>query len=399
MTEGLPPNQEYLLRPLIPLGKVGLIFGAGGIGKSLVALMLCLLVATRGRFGEVVLGGFTVLGSQVPLEAAGASIFLTLEDDTAEVHRRIVGLDPEGRRHGAPCYVIPATDLPAFDPVLVVPDGRRAALTAFAQDGLDRLLRTVADRAGEPVRLLVLDPAGDFLNADENDATFVKRLMRHLRNIAHRHACTIILLGHVAKGVDVNNPTMRGSSAWIANSRFAYALWKPTKDEAARLAREVGQDPETLVWGSLVKANHAGAPIDRQRLFSRQSATGELLDQTSRLASHRPTEEHLLAQLAGACAECAAAGLPFTVSGMAGLYTGRSDLPEPLASMSKHQLEMLGNKALDKHLLVKARTTETQASPKFLDVPDGPLAIGVDVPLFQGSRREALERYRAARGE
>jgi hypothetical protein len=399
MTEGLPPNQEYLLRPLIPLGKVGLIFGAGGIGKSLVALMLCLLVATRGRFGEVVLGGFTVLGSQVPLEAAGASIFLTLEDDTAEVHRRIVGLDPEGRRHGAPCYVIPATDLPAFDPVLVVPDGRRAALTAFAQDGLDRLLRTVADRAGEPVRLLVLDPAGDFLNADENDATFVKRLMRHLRNIAHRHACTIILLGHVAKGVDVNNPTMRGSSAWIANSRFAYALWKPTKDEAARLAREVGQDPETLVWGSLVKANHAGAPIDRQRLFSRQSATGELLDRTSRLASHRPTEEHLLAQLAGACAECAAAGLPFTVSGMAGLYTGRSDLPEPLASMSKHQLEMLGNKALDKHLLVKARTTETQASPKFLDVPDGPLAIGVDVPLFQGSRREALERYRAARGE
>lgn len=397
MTAGDPPRQEFLLAPLMPLGKVGLIFGAGGIGKSLVALMLCLLVAIRGRGGEVVLGGASVLGCQVPLEAAGASVFLTLEDDTAEVHRRIAALDPQGRRNGAPCFVIPATDLPTLDPVLVVPEGRMAALTAFAQDGLPRLLDSVAAKSGQPVRLLVLDPAGDFLNADENDAAFVKLLMRHLRGVAARHGCTIILLGHVSKGMDADNPTMRGSSAWIANSRFAYALRKPGREEAERLAKEVGETPETLVWGELVKANHAGAPIGIRRLFARMS-TGELQDLTSRLASHAPTEEQLLKLLADACAEFAAAGLPYTVTGVAGLYTGRADLPEPLATMSKHGLEALGNKALDRHMLVKARTAATQASPKFLDVPNGPLATGIEVTLFKGSRREALERFRAAHG-
>jgi hypothetical protein len=394
MTAGAPPPQEFLLAPLMPLGKVGLLFGAGGIGKSLVALALCLLVAIRARAGEVVAGGATILGATVPVEAAGASVFLTLEDDTAEVHRRIVPLDPQGQREGAPCFVIPGVDLMNFDPALVVPEGRMAALTAFAQDGLGQLLSNVAEQARRKVRLLVLDPAGDFLNADENDATFVKVLMRHLRTVAAKHGCTIILIGHVAKGLDVDNPTMRGSSAWIANSRFAYALWKPERSEAERLAREVGDPAENMIWGSLVKANHAGAPIGVRRLFTRTNS-GALLDRTSSLASHAPTEKQLLRILVEACAEFAAAGLPFTVTGTAGLYTGRADLPEPLATMSKHPLEALGNKALEEGLLVKARTAHTQASPKFLDVPDGPLAKGEEVEMFHGSRQEALARYRA----
>ncbi|MBW6401363.1 AAA family ATPase [Roseomonas sp. HJA6] len=194
----------------MPLGKVGLIFGAGGIAKSLVAL-----------------GGFSVLGSQIPLEAAGASVFLTLEDDTAEVHRRIAALDPLGRRDGAPCFVIPALDLPGFDPALVTAEGRVAALTAFPIDGLDRLRTSVATETGRKVRLLVLDPAGDFLNANENDATFVKLLVRHLRSIAARHGCTISLLGHVA------NPTCR----WmISGSDVIQSTSPPTCAQAAPTA-------------------------------------------------------------------------------------------------------------------------------------------------------------------
>ena len=393
MTAGTPPPQEFLLAPLMPVGKAGLLFGAGGIGKSLIALALCLLVALRAKFGEGGSEGFTILGGTVPAEAAGASVFLTLEDDTAEVHRRIVSLDPQGRRDGAPCFVIPGVDLMNFDPALVVPEGRLAALTSFAQDGLDSLLTSVAAQARCRVRLLVLDPAGDFLNADENDATFVKVLMRHLRTVAAKHGCTIILIGHVAKGLGVDNPTMRGSSAWIANSRFAYALWKPERREADRLASEVGGPAENLIWGSLVKANHADAPIGSRRLFIR-TAAGPLQDCTGRLDSDGPTDEELRRLLVDACAECAAAGLPFTVTGMAGLFTGRADLPEPLATMARHPLEELGNEALDKGLLVKARTAQTQASPKFLDVPDGPLATGVPVEMFQGSRQEALARYR-----
>ena len=391
ITQGEPPPQAYLLHPLMPLGKVGLVFGPGGVGKSLTMLQLCLLVAIRMRYGEVLGPWFSVLGATIPSDAAGASVFVTLEDDHAEVHRRVAALDPDNLRRNAPCYVIPMVDLPQFDPALVTAEGRTAALTKFALEGVKLLLTNAEKDAGCPVRLLVLDPAGDFLNADENDATYVKLLMRHLRVMAAKHGCTIILLGHVAKSIAPDAPSMRGSSAWISNSRFAYAVWPPGSDEAEKLAAKLNVAPNALVWGNLVKANHAGAPTGQKRLLLRCDRTGRLLDVTARLAPAN-AEHQLLRMLIGSCAEYAAAGMPFAYSGVAGLWNGRADLPEPLAVLAKSRLEALGTKALESGALVKARTSQTQGAPKYLDVPDGPLATGQDVPPFHGSRREALAR-------
>ncbi|MDB5318321.1 MAG: hypothetical protein JWO24_4165 [Rhodospirillales bacterium] len=399
MTDGPPPAQAFLLPRLMPLGKVGLLFGPGGIGKSLVAMALCLAVATRSRSSGTSANGFSILGADVPLEAAGASVFLTLEDDVAEIHRRVATLDPEGLRRAAPCFVIPAVDLPDFDPALVVAEGRIAALTAFAQTGLDRVLTSAASAAGCPVRLLVLDPAGDFLNADENDATFVKLLMRHLRAVSARHGCTIILIGHVAKGIDVDAPTMRGSSAWIANSRFAYALWPPLPKVAEELAKKVHQPATSLVLGKLIKANHADAPVGALQLFSRQMLSGHLKDMTRRLAGEGMNDTELLTILVDACAESAAAGMPFSYSGIAGLWNQRTDLPEAISTLSKPRMEKLGTAALALRVLVKTRTTFTQGTPNYLDVPEGPLALGKVVEMFQGSRAEAIKQYRACRSQ
>jgi hypothetical protein len=390
MATGDPPPRRFLLAPFMPLGTVGLLFGPGGVGKSLIALELCLAVAEQ-TLPRVLVSG--PLGGNVPHEARGATVFLTLEDDAAEVHRRTASLDPEGRRQGLPCYVIPGLDLPGFDPILVTAIGRVAVLTDFAKQGLDRLLDDVASASKHPVRLVVLDPAGDFLNADENDARDVKPLMRRLREIAARHSCTILLLGHTAKSIDVESPTMRGSGAWVANSRFALALWRPTLDEAKALANKVGVTADALVWANLVKANHAGAPIGRRRLFKRDHGTGRLHDITAHLASNDIEDEAaLLEALVSACRDYAAAGLPFAYSGVAGLWNGRADLPPLLEALPKHRLEALGTTALSLKRLVKTRTALSQGAPKYLDVPDGPLALGKPVPDFQGSRREALAR-------
>ncbi len=392
LAAGEPPPRRFLLAPLMPLGTVGLLFGPGGVGKSLVALDLCLAVAQRSLAPQhaFVAGP---LGGNVPHEAGGASVFLTLEDDTAEVHRRTMSLDPENRRKGLPCYVIPGLDLPGFDPVLVAAEGRAAVLTEFAEHGLDHLLDDVARASGHPVRLLVLDPAGDFLNADENDARDVKPLMRRLREIASRQGCTILLLGHTAKSIDAESLTMRGSGAWVANSRFAVALWRPALDEAKSLASKVGVTADALVWTNLVKANHADAPIGRKRLFARDRSTGRLHDITANLAPDDVEDEAaLLNALVDACREYADAGLPFAYSGVAGLWNGRADLPPLLEALPKHRLEALATTALSLKRLVKARTTLSQGAPNYLDVPNGPLACGDPVPDFQGSRREALAR-------
>ncbi len=327
----------------------------------------------------------------MPEEAGGASVFLTLEDNRDEIHRRTVALDPEGSRADLPCYVIPAVEVCGFDPTLVVARGRAAALTAFAETGLDAMLEEASLLAGRPVRLLVLDPAGDFLNADENDSTVVKMLMHRLRETAAQHCCTIILLGHVAKAMDSAAPSMRGSSAWVANSRFAFALWQPSLEEAGKLSRKLGVDADRLVWGNLVKANHAGAPIGRKQLFRRDPETGRLAVVAPAQASDRgPSEEELLSILVAACADYAAAGMPFTHTGASGLWEGREDLPPELSSLSKARLAALGAAALEAKLLVKTRTGIGLGAPKYLDLPNGPLARGEEVKAFRGSRREAL---------
>jgi AAA domain len=401
MTAGTPPPRRFLLEPLMPLGTVGLVIGPGGVGKSLTLFDLCIQVATPVSLGngsrDHTLGP---LGGVIPADARGASVFLTLEDDRAEIHRRAVALDRGNTRSGLPCYVIPGLDLPDFDPVLVTAEGRAAALTEFAETGLDNLLCNIAAAARGPVRLLVLDPAGDFLDVDENDATYVKLFMRRLRVMAVRHGCTIILLGHVAKEVDVDGPSMRGSSAWVANSRFAYALWRPPGVEAQKQARKLKVTVDQLVLGNLIKANHAGAPIGQKRHFVRDTETGRLIDLTARASPGSGlSDDELLTMLVNACAEYAAAGMPFAYSGVAGLWNGQADLPEQLSQIPKKRLEQLGTLALESGRLVKARTTHTQGAPKYLDLPNGPLARGLEIEMPFGSRREALANRAAAQAD
>ncbi len=243
------------------------------------------------------------------------------------------------RRDGLPCFVIPTLELPEFEPALVQMDGRLAALTEFARVGLELLISNVAREAGCPVRLVVLDPAGDFIEAEENAAETVKPLMRQLRALARKHGCTIILVGHVAKSANGDVPSMRGSSAWVANSRFAYALWWPTPDEAKQSARKLNCNPEAVVHGSLVKANHAGAPVGIRHVLCREAATGRLHNKTDALTKGQgKSEAELLDMLVEACSEYAEAGLPFSMTGVAGLSCPFSRVPD----VKSHPLSCLG---------------------------------------------------------
>jgi len=393
LTQGEPPKQRFILDPIFPLGTVGLIFGPGGVGKSMIAMDLCMAVASRAvcRLGGKLDFVAGPLCGNVPPEAGGAAVFITLEDGAAEVHRRRASLDPQMSCSGAPVYVIPGIDLPGFDPTLIQPaqSGRRVELGELAYV-LDSVLSMIAFEADCPVRLLVLDPAGDFLDGDENDAQFVKALMRLLREVSRRHECTIILLGHTPKGAPdaMSGPTMRGSSAWIANSRAAYALWKPERSEADALAKKLGCQADTLVYGNLVKANHLGAPVDRRRLFRRQH-DGRLIDTSAMLAG--ADEDALLAALVDACAAAAAAGMPLQKTGKPGVYEARADLPGALAALSRDRLELLIQTALDTGALVRA-AMKAGGAVAWLDRPDGPLARGEVLLAPAGSRADALRR-------
>ena len=402
MTQGEPPKLRFLLDGLMPLGTLGVVYGPGGVGKSLFAMDICLEVANLTPANDNAARPHAILGSTVPPYARGASVFITLEDDKDEVHRRTTSRDPDQTRRNGPCYVITASSLDNFDPVLVSMQGRVAALTKLAERELPKLLDRIAKDAGCPVRLLVLDPAGDFINGDENDAAPVKLLMRGLRTLSTQFGTTIILLGHVPKTSGGGQPTMRGSSAWTANARFAYSL-RPTKSGAANgnTATSKGKAGTLrLIEGCLTKANHAGAPIDQTTMF-RRDERGRLVRATPDALGGKaePTDDDLVAMLAQQCAKYAEAGMPFAYSGQHGLWEGRADLDKPLSDLAKNRLAELGKLALDSGALIKVKTT-TCTKPTYLDVPDGALSHGVVIDMPSGSRRHALrERQKAADGQ
>jgi RecA-family ATPase len=69
------PPREWLVQDWIPGRNATLLFGDGGTGKSLMALQLAVAVAA----------GRTWLGMH---PKAGTAMFLTAEDERAELHRR-----------------------------------------------------------------------------------------------------------------------------------------------------------------------------------------------------------------------------------------------------------------------------------------------------------------------
>jgi hypothetical protein len=70
------PRQRWLIENLIPAANVGIIAGDGAVGKSLLALQLCVAVA---RGGEWI--GFR--------PAAGKALYVSCEDEGQELHRRL----------------------------------------------------------------------------------------------------------------------------------------------------------------------------------------------------------------------------------------------------------------------------------------------------------------------
>ncbi|OYX46991.1 MAG: hypothetical protein B7Y90_13905, partial [Alphaproteobacteria bacterium 32-64-14] len=162
------PPQEWLARDLIPAGQPVLLSGDGGLGKSLLALQLAVAVSSGGQW----LGNFTAIGSV---------LYLSAEDETAELHRRLSrmtdNLDTLTNLHLAP--------MAELDPLLVAPDRGRLATTA--------LYDAVAARV-EEVRpaLVVLDSNADFFGGNEVVRSEVRWFIGQLRKLCHSTGCTVL---------------------------------------------------------------------------------------------------------------------------------------------------------------------------------------------------------------
>jgi hypothetical protein len=243
-----PQAIEWLWKPRIAIGKVSMIAGNPGLGKSLVTLD----IAARVSEGTCLPDRPTVLPAR-----PGSVILISAEDDIRDtVAPRLIAA-------GADLQRIEAFQGERYR------DGATIKERDFCLEDL-RPLREALDRKLN-VRLVVIDPVSAFTgNADTHNNSSVRILLAGLKKCAEQYRVAVLCVSHFNKnegGQAVNRVT--GSLAFTAAVRASYAICKDPNDEGRRLflplkvnlapdeaglAYRVEQDPEStqpvVAWES-----------------------------------------------------------------------------------------------------------------------------------------------------
>jgi len=208
----------------IPLGKVTLLVGDPGRGKSLMALDMAARVTTGAHWPDDELpGNGDGLGSPEPGASGpvGSVILLTAEDDTADTVRprlEAAGGDP------ARVVVLRAIQKAGCE-------GDLMFSLAHDLEVLDACIRQCGD-----VRLVVLDPVSAYLvGADSHSNADMRAVLSPLRTLAERTGVAVLAISHLTKKADaaVMYRAM-GSLAFVAAARAVWAVG-PDRQAAGRL--------------------------------------------------------------------------------------------------------------------------------------------------------------------
>ena len=249
--ENHPPERQWILPGVLPLGVGAMFGGAGGVGKSYSTLLLAV---------SICLGiDFWGLGQCNP----GKVMIFSAEDDRDEMHRRLhkvldwmiaagVPFEPydlEGRLF--------ISDRVGKDNLMTVVRDREVQRTAMAE----RIARTVAQVPG--VSLVILDPLSRFRGGSGNAEEEATRFVEAVESVRTYTGATVLLPVHLNKAAsrsgDTTQDAIRGSSALVDGMRWVATL-SPMHETQAK---ERGMEPDDAKkWArfEIAKGNYS-API------------------------------------------------------------------------------------------------------------------------------------------
>lgn len=156
---------DWLWYPYIPYGKITILQGDPGEGKSTMMMQLAALITN----GKAMPDGS---GDKIP----GNVIYQAAEDGIEDT------IKPRLEKAGADCSMIRVID--ETDKELSMTD--------------DRLEQAIIETKA---RLIILDPIQAYIGAtvDMHRANEIRPVLKHLGIIAEKHNCAIILIGHMNK--------------------------------------------------------------------------------------------------------------------------------------------------------------------------------------------------------
>ena len=195
----------------VPAGKLTILAGAAGTGKTTLALALAGVITTGGRWPD---------GSECK---GGGNVLIWSSEDVADdtlVPRLIASGADLARCHFIEGIAQDGESVP-FDPSQDIPDLRRAV-----------------DAIGG-VSLLLIDPIVSAVAGDMHRANDVRRSLQAVVDFADAHGCAVIGITHFAKGGAGNAPQDRviGSQAFGALARMVLVTAKEEGSNRRVMAR------------------------------------------------------------------------------------------------------------------------------------------------------------------
>lgn len=226
---------RWLWPSRIARGKLSLIAGDPGVGKSFLTLDLAARVSKGSEFPD---------GSSDP-SGAGHVVLISAEDDLEDT------IYPRLQRAGAEMSRV--TWLEAVK--RITPEGTQTSLLTL--EDLSPL-RDALMRVTDP-KLVVIDPISAYLGeCDGNNNAQVRGMLGELSRLAREFGCAIVMVTHLNKSKDGANARARslyramGSLAFVAAARCAMLACKDPKDPARRMLlpmkNNLGNDSDGLAW-------------------------------------------------------------------------------------------------------------------------------------------------------
>ena len=250
-----PPRREWLAgnegAGWLPSGRLAMLTGEGGAGKSRLALQLACAVAGEGgaearrvmpsvRRAE---DSASDCGPVVALEEPGTVAVIGWEDETDEARRRLRwlrdgGLTTAGGNGGRLHYLDAAgAGLGALWGPADGGSGHTSTLGAATEDGA-AVRAWLEGLAG--LALVVIDPLAAAYGSNENDRGLVRQFLAHWNGWAAKTGAAVLLVAHPPKSA----ATYSGSTDWRNGVR---ALWTLTNEKAPGFKRaKEGESVEPL---------------------------------------------------------------------------------------------------------------------------------------------------------
>jgi RecA-family ATPase len=244
---------SWLWQDYLPSGKLTLLAGAGGTGKSTIAFSLAATITVAGAWPD---------GTQC--KQLGNVLIWSSEDDPADtIKPRLMAMGADSSRY----FVIAGTRdengiTTPFDP---------------ARD-MDLLRETVQEIGG--VSLLIIDPIVSAISGDMHKANDVRRSLQTIVDFAGEQHCAVLGITHFAKGTAGKKSDERviGSQAFAAFARMVLVAAK--EEDSDRRVFTRAKSNNSLDTGGY---SYCIEPlVIRPGLIATRVAWGESLEGSSR---------------------------------------------------------------------------------------------------------------------